>query len=255
MRGIVTLAKKDFKLLVSSPTYYVVGFLCALIWSYSFLRAFLGFADRAGLPPQMLRNQPLNIHFSVFIQHISYINIIFLFAIPALTMRLNSEEKKMRTYDLLLTSPITATEIAVGKFLAGLGAALGLVLVSALYPFGTSLVAEFSWAPLWTSYLGLVALTALYVAVGLFASSLTESAMLSMIMGVILNLMLWFVSQGADFSDGETFTAVMEHLAVGQHFFSFLKGTLSVSSIVFFLSGVSLFVFLTQRVVESSRWR
>jgi ABC-2 type transport system permease protein len=207
------------------------------------------FMSRAPGLPQM------NLHYMVFVPHISYVNLIFIFAIPALTMRLVAEEKKLRTYDLLLTAPISATEIALGKFLAGFGTAMALVAVAFLYPLITAFFADFPWGPLLTSFLGLAFVAGAYVAVGLFASSLTESIMLSVVMALIFNLILWFISQGVSFSDNPTFTAIMEHLSVGQHFLAFLKGSFEVSAIVFFLSCATLFVFLSQRVIESSRWR
>lgn len=255
MKAALTIGWRDFKSLVTSPMFFLVGGFCAIIWSYNYLRAILMFAERTSLMGRLPNSPQLNLHFAVFINHISYVNIIFIFAIPALTMKLISEERKMRTYDLLLTAPITATDIAVGKFLGGFGAALLLVLVAALYPIGTAMFTSFPWAPLATSFLGLILITAAYVAIGLFASSLTESIFLSVVLGLIFNLMLWFIAQGSGFSDNAVFTAIMQHLSIGQHFFAFLKGTIKVSSVVFFLSCITLFVFLSQRVVESSRWR
>ena len=255
MRSAFTIGWKDFKSLVTSPMFFVIAGLCSCIWSYNFLRSILEFAARSDMAARFPGAPAMNLHFNVFLNHISHVNIIFLFAIPALTMRLIAEEKKLRSYDLLLTAPITATDIALGKFMAGFGAAMVLVAVSFLYPLGVSLVADFPWLPLLNSYLGLAFMAAAYVSVGLFASALTESIMLSVVMGLLFNLILWFLSQGVSFSDNPVFSTIMQHLSVGQHFFSFLKGTLQVSSLVFFASIITMFIFLSQRVIESSRWR
>lgn len=252
----LTIAWKDFKALVTSPIFWVLSGLSACLWSFIYLRQVLEFAARSMAGPAMGMGQgQANIHFTVFTSHIWLVNLVFIFVVPALTMRLLAEEKKMRTYDLLLTSPITATDIALGKFLAGYGATLVLAFISMLYPLGTSLFAEFQIAPLLSSYFGLALVLGVYVAVGVFSSSLTESIFLAVIMGVIFNLALWFVAQGSEFSNHPMFSAVMEHLSVGQQFVTFVRGTLQVSAVVFFLSAIALFVFLTQRVVESSRWR
>lgn len=255
MRGALTIAWKDYKGLVLSPMFFFLTFLCCSIWSYSYMRGIFEFV-RAGMMASMGMGQAENnIHFSLFVQHIAFVHIIFIFAIPALTMRLVAEEKKMRTYDLLLTSPVTASAIAIGKFLAGFLTTLSIIVISFLYIWGMRAVADFSMGPVWTSFLGLSLVSALYVAVGLFASSLTQSVMWSMLMGVLFNLTLWFLSQGTEFSDSPLFQSVMQQLALGQHFYTFIKGTISISALAFFLTAIALFVFLTQRVIESSRWR
>lgn len=254
MRAILTIAKKDLRNLLFNPLFYIIAGLCSLIWSYSYLRNFLTFAERSRIYMQPGMDAGMSLQGQVFLMHISYANLLFVFLIPALTMRLLAEEKRMRTFDLLLTSPITATEIAIGKFLAGWGAAMVLVGLSFLYPLISRVVAEFPMAPLLCAYLGLSLVTGAYVAVGLFASSLTESIMLSVIMGLIFNLCLWFVSQGVSESGG-VLSSIVEYMALGQHFSNFITGAIKTSSLVFMLSLVGLFVFLTQRVIESARWR
>jgi ABC-2 type transport system permease protein len=254
MRAILTIAKKDLRNLLFNPLFYIIAGLCSLIWSYSYLRNFLTFAERSKIYMQPGMDAGMSLQGQVFLMHISYANLLFVFLIPALTMRLLAEEKRMRTFDLLLTSPITATEIAIGKFLAGWGAAMVLVGLSFLYPLISRVVAEFPMAPLLCAYLGLSLVAGAYVAVGLFASSLTESIMLSVIMGLIFNLCLWFVSQGVSESGG-VLSSIVEYMALGQHFSSFISGAIKTSSLVFMLSLVGLFVFLTQRVIESARWR
>lgn len=256
MRAACTIAKKDFLSIVKSPRFFIIAGICTLFWSFQFVRGFLTFVEqnRGGMAMMGGANQS-NIHYTVFMMHLSIVNLICLFAIPALTMSLLSEEKKMRTYDLLLTAPVTATDIAIGKFFAGFGVALVLVSLSFFYPLATGLFAKFNWAPLITAYLGVSLLVGLYASVGLFASSLTESILLSVFMGFIFNLMLWFIAQGSESIDNPTLLAVVEQISVGQQFMPFIRGTLKVSAIVFFLSFIGLFVFLTQRVVESARWR
>lgn len=252
IRGTLTVAWKDFRVLVASPMFLMVAGLCACIWSYNYLPQIFQFEKVA---QRAFQSGGLNIHQTLFASHIARANIILIFAIPALTMRLLAEEKKLRTYDLLLTVPITAAQIAVGKFLAAFGAGLVLLTISALYPVGTAFIAHFSLGPLFTAYLGMALVTGIYVAVGLFASSVTESVVLAVIMALIINLSLWFLGQAAEMSDQPTLTAIMEHISVPQQFVSFLKGTVKVSSTVFFLSTLAFFVFLSERVVESSRWR
>ena len=255
MRAILTIAKKDFKNLIFSPMFLLIAGLCSALWSGMYLKNLASFAQTARMGSMMGGGGQQNIHYAVFVAHISLINLVGILAIPALTMRLLSEEKKLHTYDLLLTAPITATDIAIGKYLAAFGAAAVLAFISFLYPLGTGAFASFHYGPLLTSYLGLLLVLGLYAAVGLFASSLTESVVLAVVLGVIFNLVLWFISQGGEMSDQPWITATLEHISLGAQFMNFIKGSLKVSSVVFLVSFIALFVFLTQRVVESARWR
>lgn len=250
MRAVFTIGWKDFKSLATTPMFYLIAAFCTTLWSFTYLRNLFLFAERS-----FMGGKGLTLQMTVFLQHISQINLLFIFVIPALTMRLIAEEKKTRTYDLLLTAPITATQISLGKFLAGFLAAFSLILISFLYPLFTLTLAHYSIAPLLTAYLGLILVAAAYVAVGVFASSLTESVVLAVVMGLVFNLALWFVSQGAQTTANPILSAVLQHLSIGEHFLSFIRGSIRVKSLVFLLSCVGLFVFLTQRVVESSRWR
>jgi ABC-2 type transport system permease protein len=255
MRAILTIACKDLKNLLTSPLFYVISGLCTILWSYTFMRRLLEFAEQARMYMQPGAEAGLNIQREVFLVQISLTNLLFVFMVPALTMRLLAEEKRMRTYDLLLTSPVTATEIALGKFLAGWGAVSVLTFISFLYPLATRAVAEYPFGPLLSAYLGMFLVSGAYVAVGLFASSLTESILLSVIMGLVFNILLWFISQGSGGESSPVLAGIMEHLSLGQHFMGFIMGAIKLKSVVYLLSVIGLFVFLTQRVVESSRWR
>ncbi|HAG92226.1 MAG TPA: ABC transporter permease [Bdellovibrionales bacterium] len=253
MRNILTLAGKDFRSLATSPMFCLIAALCSVMWSFTFLRSLILFAEntQATFNP----GPSPTLQMTVFLTHISQINLLFVFIVPALTMRLLAEEKKLRTYDLLLTAPITATEIALGKFLGAFGVILILVALSFLYPLATYPIAHFSFPPLLAAYLGVILVASTYVAVGVFASSLTQSVVLSVVMGLVFNLFLWFLSQGAESATGLYMTSVLEQISIGDHFMAFIRGSIRLKSIMFLLSCTGLFVFLTQRVVESSRWR
>jgi ABC-2 type transport system permease protein len=255
MRGTLAIAGKDMRNLLTSPLFYVIAGLCTFTWSYTYMRKLIEFAEQSRMYQQPGMDSGMNLQKEVFLAHISLVNLLFVFLVPALTMRLLAEEKRMRTYDLLLTSPVTATEIAVGKFLAGWGTVCVLIFISFLYPLFTRLVAAYPMGPLLAAYCGVVLVSGVYVAVGLFASSLTESIVLSVVMGLIFNILLWFVSQGAGQDTNPTVAAVLEYMSIGQHFLNFIMGSFKLKSLVFFSSLMALFVFLTQRVVESSRWR
>lgn len=257
MKGTLNIAWKDLRGLLFNPIFFVVGGCCTAIWGYSFLTGLKRFVNQTRMMMMMGRGQEggADLHNGLFIQHISLVNLILLLAVPALTMRLIAEEKKLRTYDLLLTSPVTATQIVCGKLLAGIGAAWILILLSFMYPASMAFFTEFDWGLLVSSYVGLLFLVAGYVAIGIFCSSLTESVVLAVVAALIFNVGLWFLGTGTDIAEGTVATAVFEHLSIGNHLIGFVKGNIRVSAMIFFLSIVALYGFLTQRVVESSRWR
>ena len=103
MKVIKAIALRDFKSLFFSPVFFVVAFFCTAIWGTNFMRAVVQFSFQSSNPMQMGAGN-LNIHFGLFVSLISLINIMFIFAIPAITMRLVAEEKSQRSYDLLLTA-------------------------------------------------------------------------------------------------------------------------------------------------------
>jgi len=188
LKVIKSIALKDFKILVTSSLFFFVSGLCTCILSFFFLRGLIVFSQRmAGQVTHSLNAVGDNLHFGVIINHLSYVNILFIFIVPALTMRLVAEEKIMKTFDLLLTSPITATQIVLGKYIAGFLTVLTLIMISFIYPLGIAFVGELQWGPMMTSYMGLILLGGLYVAIGLFSSSLSPSPLVSVVTGIILN--------------------------------------------------------------------
>ena len=256
MKGILVIAGRDFRSIVTSPTFFVICFFSTLIWAFSYanlLYQFDAILSETGSRGQM---GPRNLHLSVFGNFLaSSVHLVMIIAIPALTMRLLSEEKKQRTYDLLLTAPISATQIALGKFLAGWLVSMVLVFISQLYPLITSLFVDFPLGPLLSSCLGFSLMMGAYVAMGLFASSLTSSVMLSVIFGILLNIMVLIFSSLIGSIDDSVMMNIFDHISLAGHLEFFLLGNIQSKSVVFFLSFISFFVFLSQRVIESSRWR
>ncbi len=248
---------KEAKGFFLSPQFYIVGFLCAAIFSWVYPNVLNKFAlalqtamYQQGLPKQML-----NIHYQVFLPQLNILNLLLIFVVPAFTMRLFAEEKKLRTFDLLLTSPVTSGEIVAGKFLAALAAIAGLCFLAFLYPAMTSVFTKLSWAPLIVAFLGILTVGAVYVAMDLFASSLTESAVVAYVLAVMFNMAVWFVGIGVDVVDSASARQIFEHISLNQHLVSLVEGTVRTSSVVFLFSVIFLFCFLCERVVESSRWR
>jgi ABC-2 type transport system permease protein len=257
MKGVMAIFKKEMKGFLLSPNFLLVCALMVTILSWVFPTSLKMFDMqlKSAMFSGSLNQQGLNIHYGLFLRHLSYVNLILMFVVPALTMKLFSEEKKLKTFDLLLTSPVTSAEIVLGKFLAALGAVFLVMLLSFIYPASTRLFAEFSWSTLLIAYFGIFCVASVYTAMNLFCSALTESGIVAYVMAVILNVFIWFVGMGVDIVDSSVARAIFEHISLNQHLSALVEGTVRTTAFVFFGSLVFLFGFLCERVVESARWR
>ncbi|WP_413569679.1 ABC transporter permease [Bdellovibrio sp. HCB117] len=257
MNGTLTILKKELKGFYANPTFWVICFLVSVIFSWVypiqlnlFAQLLTNYVMQQGVPTNQL-----NIHYGVFLRQLSYLNLLLIFVVPALTMKLFAEEKKLRTFDLLLTSPVTSLQIVLGKYFAALGAVLGIVFLAVLYPLATSTLASINWMPLVIAFFGIFLVGGVYAAMDLFSSSLTENSIVAYVTSVIFNVSIWFIGIGAEVVDGETARKVFEHVSLSSHLSSLVEGTVRTNGLVFFLSIIVLFCFLAERVVESSRWR
>jgi ABC-2 type transport system permease protein len=257
MNAMMAIFKKELRGFLASPNFLLVCALMVTIMSWVFPNALKMF--QLQLQSSMfsggLNQQGNNIHYGLFLRHLSYVNLILIFVVPALTMRLFAEEKKLKTFDLLLTAPVTSWQIVGGKLLAALSAVLFVMLLSFIYPASMRFFAEFSWSTLLLAYLGIFLVAAVYASMNLFASSLTESAIVAYVMAVILNVFIWFIGMGVDVVDSSVARAIFEHISLNQHLSAMVEGTLRTTGLVYFASLIFLFAFLSERVVESARWR
>lgn len=257
MSKIFAICRKETRGFFFSPNFYIVCFLCAAVFSWIYPNVLNKFAmalQSAMYQPETPK-QALNIHYQVFLPQLNILNLILIFIVPAMTMRLFAEEKKLRTFDLLLTCPVTSAEIVIGKYLASLAAIFGICFLSFLYPAATAMFTKVNWATLIIAFMGIFIVGGVYAAMDLFASSLTESAVVAYVMAVIFNMSVWFVGIGVDVVDSPLARQIFEHISLNQHLVGMVEGTLRTSSLVFFASVIFLFGFLCERVVESSRWR
>lgn len=257
LNQVKAVVRKEVTGFFGNSQYYIVAFLCAAIFSWIYPTVLNKFA----LALQTAQYQPttpkqfLNIHFQVFLPQLNILNLILIFIVPAFAMKMFAEERKLRTFDLLLTSPLTSTQIVLGKFLAVMGAIFGICFVSFLYPAMTASFTEIQWGPLCIAFLGIFFVAGVYAAMDLFASALTESAVVAYVLAVVFNLGIWFIGIAVDVVDSSQARSFFEHISLNQHLMFLVEGTVKTSSVVFLFSLIFLFNFLCERVVESFRWR
>lgn len=251
MMPVWTIFKKETKGIFTSPWFLIIYAVFSLLLAVRYLLTVDEFVRRTMMP----QAGGLNIHDAIFIPHLNWVYMAFLILIPLLAMKLISEEKKERTMDLLLTSPISSMQIVLGKFFAVWFVLITMILLALLFPLATSLVSKFDWGPLWGSYLGMIFLAGFNLSLCLFASSLTSSTVMSGFLGFlfILTTMI-FGSTGIE-SSNIVISSIFEQMSLGVHLRDFFLGTLNIKSFVFLISGMGFFCFLSYKMIENLRWK
>ncbi|WP_072994102.1 gliding motility-associated ABC transporter permease subunit GldF [Pseudozobellia thermophila] len=175
---------------------------------------------------------------------------VFLFLIPAITMKSFSEERKLGTLELLFIKPVSIAQTVLGKFLGTL--ALGsialiptLVYVYTVSQLGTT-IGNLDMGPVMGSYFGTVLLMACYTAIGVFASTLSDNQIVAFIVGVVLCFIGYYGFEGLSsiVDDGQTSLGI-KALGMKQHFDSISLGVLDTRDLVYFVSVTGFFLFLT----------
>lgn len=257
MRGFIAIFKKELLSYFRAPLFYVLSGLLCVFFSFLFALSLQQFSQTSqqGMFNPQIPSEAFNIHFGLFINHLSQLNLALLLVVPALTMRLLAEEMKLKTSELLLTAPVTSATIVLSKYLSAVVVILCLSLIALLYPLFTVFFAKIDWAPLMIAFFGIVLVGMVYAAIDLFCSSLSESIIVSYVLAALLNILIWFLGAGAGLVDSVALKGVFEHISLGSHMMAFIVGTIKTSSLVFILSLIAVFLLLTERVLESRRWR
>lgn len=180
--------------------------------------------------------------------------MVLMIFVPLLTMRLLSEDKKQKTDQLTLTAPVSLLSIVMGKFLAAYAIFAIGVAVMPVYGFVMSTFATVSWLPIWGNTVGLLLLGGIFVSIGLFVSSLTENQMIAAIGGFFINLMILLMNTLTSALPSGFFRDVLSSISVYSRYSQITNGIFSLSSLIFFISVIFIFLFLTARVLEKRRW-
>lgn len=252
MRNILAIADKELRSYFSSPiAYIIIGFFALPfgVFFYLYLNAFV----RQSMQMAQFGGS-MNINQQVIRYVLQNASVIILFVMPMITMRTYSEEKRSGTIELLLTSPVTDFEIIVGKFLGALGLYVAMLLVTLLYVGILFIYGNPEWRPLIAAYLGLLLMGGAFVSLGLLISSTTNNQIVAGIVSFIVFLMLWIVGWFAD-TAGPTMGAIARYLSITEHFDDFSKGIIDTTHVIYYLSLITLGLFLTAKSVDSERWR
>jgi ABC-2 type transport system permease protein len=246
MRNIWTIARREYRHYFTSPIAYIAALLTLLLVGIIFVVNiyYLTSNNSSSVPGAEMIIGPLS--------------IVFLFAAPALTMRLIADEQRMGTLELLLTTPIKDGELVVGKWLGAFLFMLSIIATTLVYTLVLNklTIPGIDQGVMLSAYISIILLTAVYLAVGIAMSSFFSNQFAAFFATLAVLIILWWViSLPTYIIQNDTINNILRYLDINSHFYSMLGGTISLSDIVFPISLTALGLFLSTVAVEMRRWK
>ncbi len=233
---VAVFCKKELRSFFDSPIAYIVITIFLLITGWFF------FSDLFLVNQASLRNL------------FGIVPFIFMFFVPAVTMRLISEEKRSGTIEVLLTLPVKDYQIILGKFLAGLILIFAAVILTFVYTLTLSGLGDLDFGSVVAGYIGLIFLGAAYLSIGVFTSSLTQNQIVAFITSFVIIFALFMLDKVLIFMPG-FLVSFFEYLSVDYHFSNIARGVIDSRDVIYYLSIIFVFLFLAVRALESRKWR
>ena len=266
MRNILAIARKELTIYFTTPWAYIVFTFMTGIASFFFvslIQTFKQVQDMARafgwarLPQDFATYR--NLTDGVVVQLWGVVMFVTLFLAPFLSMRLFAEEKKQKTFELMMTLPVRPMEIVLGKYLGGLGVISATLALTIVFPLAIAVFGSgesgsaIEWSTVLLGYGGLLLWGAACMAVGMLVSSLTESQMLAACLTFAV-LLPWMLLRNLAQSAEEPLRSVVSYLSFDSQLQNMMKGVLDLKTLVFFGSVILFCVVLTHRAVEARRW-
>jgi ABC-2 type transport system permease protein len=252
MRSILALTRKELESYFASPIAYVVVTLFLIlsgIFFYIYLLFYLQNAQMSG----QYGGEGMEVTQTIMRPLFSNLGFFGLIIFPLITMRLLSEEKKLGTYELLMTSPLSIVQLVLGKFLGAVSLVLLILLLTAIYPIVLMIFGNPDMGPILTGYLGLFLLTSAFIAVGLLCSSLTENQIVAAVLGFVFLVIFWilnFVTRSEAW-----YGKLAQYASLYQRFDSFTQGVISVGDVFYYVGFTFYALFVTGVVLQAQRWK
>lgn len=181
-------------------------------------------------------------------------SFVFMLVVPVLTMKLFSEERKNRTDQLLLTSPVSVWDIVLGKYLAAVTVFAVTLLISLIFPIILSLFGQPAYGEIITGYIGFFLLGSALISIGVFISSVTESQVIAAIGTFFILLLIWMGDYAISLVKIPEIVRILRWVSLYTRFDPYTVGKLSLTPTFYFISFIGIFVYLTVRNVERRRW-
>ena len=244
MRNSWLVAKRELSAYFIQPLGYIFAVIALFFGGVFFMLGIQGGGPQGGAPAD------LGQVFGVF-------NFLAIFFLPALTMRLISEERQTNTIEVLMTLPIRDGEVVFGKFLAGIIYYISVVAVTVIFVAILSRYGNPDYPVILTGYLGVILFGALLIATGVFASALSDSQITAWIIGFAIALLLFIIDFPVSFLPilPAWASTTLTELSSQAHYQTLFRGLIEAKDIVYFVGLIAIFLFAATRVMESRRWR
>jgi gliding motility-associated transport system permease protein len=236
VRNLWAVAQRELRSYFLSPLAYVVIALFLALAGYLFA-LILSNAREASLRG--------------LVQNVS---VLYLFIVPAISMRLLAEEQRTGTVELLLTNPVQEWEIVTGKFLASILLVLVMLACTLLFPLFLFIYGSPDKGPMITGYVGIFLQAAAFLSIGLWASSLTQNQIVAAIVSFALLLVFWLSDNLGQFLGG-TIGQIVSYTSVNAHFQSFPQGVIESKDVIYYLTLVVAGIVLSTLSLQSRRYR
>lgn len=235
LRTVLTIFRRELRSYFNSPVAYVVivVFLAIVGWFFSSNLFLMNVAS-------------MRVVFEL-------VPLVFLFFIPAITMRLLAEEQKTGTLELLTTRPVRDAEIVLGKFLAAWVLVAVTLLPTVLYVIVLASLGPLDIGPVVSGYIGLLLMAAVYAGIGLFASSLTENQIVAFIISFLIILALFLLNKVLMYVP-EGLASTFEFLGIDYHFSNIARGVIDTRNLIYFASLIGFSLLLARVSLERRKW-
>ncbi|HLD82228.1 MAG TPA: ABC transporter permease subunit [Patescibacteria group bacterium] len=236
MKHVWSITKKELRTYFNSPIAYVFIVVFLMVGSWMFFRSFFSVGQAS-----------MRSYFFLLPWY-------FLFLIPAVTMRLWSEEKKLKTIEVLLTWPVRDWEVVLGKFLASVMFLAVALIFSISIPITIGRIGSLDWGIVAASYIGSLFLASAFLAMGLWVSSLTENQIVAFILAVVLSFVAYIIGEPLVLDIlPQNLVPIFNHLGIGSHHESISRGVIDTRDVIYYLSLIFFFLFLNVRNLEKRK--
>lgn len=226
--------RKEFRVYFVTPIAYIVISIFLVLTGWFFFSTFFLY-DQAELR-----------------DFFGLLPVVFAFIVPAVTMRLFSEEYNVGSYEILITMPVTYTDVVLGKFLAAAAFVAVMMIPTLSYAISVAFIGDLDWGPVAGGYIGAVLLGASFSAVGLFASALTRNQIVAFIIGMIICFAFTIVDKILFFLP-ESMLGFFQYIGADHHFQNIAKGVVDSRDLLYFLSFIFVALYATNLAIQEKK--
>jgi len=237
MRNLIAITLKETRTYFGMPSAYIVGAMFLMLTGIFFVFEITRPFSEAGVR-----------------ELVDWASFFTVFLAPLITMRLLAEEQKLGTLELLLTSPVHEWQVVIGKYLSSLFILLAIQAVTLYYVLIIYIFGNPDMGPVLSGYIGLILHGATALSVGLLGSSLSSNQIVAAVLGTAVLLFFAFIDRVSVLSEGPV-AEFLNGLSMTLRLSDFTRGIIDTSHLVYFLSLIAIFLFLTIRSLETRRWK